>query len=114
VVLLIVGAMVFTNDDALEMKGTLLAAQAASSVPVVSRQANNEEAIVYSVALAIPLVQLPPIERWRPTAKPIAKACGYQTITYDTFSSIYRLFGFLLVPLAVAVVSGLLYRRDRA
>jgi hypothetical protein len=74
--------------------------------------ATRQEAIVYSVALVIPLVQLPPLDRWRPSGRYIDLPGPYQLITFETFAAIYRLAGFLFVPLAVGVVTGLLYRRD--
>ncbi len=100
--LLALGMLVFTRPGALEPKA-----------PNVKKTPSTEEAVVYSVALVIPLVQLPPIERWRPSANAIPLPGPYTTITFETFSAIYRLAGFLFVPLAVAVVTGLLYRRDR-
>ena len=98
--LLVLGALVFMRDDALRQK------------PSGNARATNEEAIVYSAALAIPLVQLPPLERWRPSERPIAVG-NYQLMRYETFAVIYRLLCFVFVPLTVAAFSGLLNRRDR-
>ena len=99
VTLLILGALVFMRDDALRPKQG-------------SAHASDEEAIVYSAALAIPLVQLPPLDRWRPSDAPIRFA-AYRTIRYETFAVVYRLLCFVLVPLTIAAITGLLHRRER-
>src|SRR5262249_13196943 len=70
---------------------------------------SQREALWYSARLFVPLVELPAGGPWVPTTQRIDAI----HMTAAEYASLHRVAGFLLVPLGVASLTGLLLRRDK-
>jgi hypothetical protein len=89
-------------------------AQAERAVASASRNfftspLSRREALWYSARLFVPLVELPAGGAWVPTTQRIDAI----RMTAAEYASLQRIAGFLLVPLGVASLTGLLLRRDK-
>jgi uncharacterized protein YjbI with pentapeptide repeats len=76
------------------------------------------QALGVSLNQFIPIVEIPSGSRWRPSEKlmpvPLAKeGIHFYYFSFAFYATLHRLFGFLLVPLGLASVTGLLHRRER-
>jgi hypothetical protein len=75
-----------------------------------SRPLTLGEAFGYSLRLFIPVVEIPSGGQWIPS--PDEPLPGLR-VSVETYASLHRLAGAILVPLGLAALTGLLLRRDK-
>jgi hypothetical protein len=71
------------------------------------------EAFSYAFATFIPIVRLPPAERWRPSDDKVVVAKGRALpITYEGVAMILQFAGYLVAPLIITIVKTIISRRE--
>jgi uncharacterized protein YjbI with pentapeptide repeats len=116
---ILIGAYMFSQPDAVKLKD--------KQVQIMNLQANNlpgnsqgeepvhlslGQAFGVSLRLFIPVVEIPSGSLWIPSEKP-APLLRRINLSFAGYATLHRLAGALLVPLGIAAVTGLLYRRKR-
>jgi hypothetical protein len=106
--ILLLGMLVFVNAGSMVRKD--VKERALYPEPHVSTWG---EAFNMSLRQFIPVVEIPPGEDWVPSDMP-APLLGKAHISYAGYATMQRIFGFILIPLGVASLTGLLRRRDKS
>jgi hypothetical protein len=109
IAIILLGGVLFTRPGAVELKDPR---------PITAREPRDVyrhpldflEALMFSLRLFIPVVELPAGEQW--TASHTTRL-PWISFPYDGYASAQRLAGAILVPLGVAGLSGFLVRRER-
>jgi len=130
-IVIVMGAYVFNQKDAIsakEKEGQVIQKTKASEPeapnsaeaqlpPRATVQPTFSDAINVSLNQFIPLVNIPPGSEWVPSNKPVPflKALSIQgrSLSFAGYAAFHRLLGFILIPLGVAALTGILHRRDK-
>jgi uncharacterized protein YjbI with pentapeptide repeats len=65
-----------------------------------------------SLRLFIPIVEIPSSGQWSPSEKP-APFFSLLNLSFAGYATLHRLAGAILVPLGIAALTGVLYRREK-
>jgi hypothetical protein len=126
------GAYVFNQQGAIKLKqkpaqsvaqtkdleaGMLDSPQSPAATQNAVAPPTFSDAINVSLNQFIPLVAIPPGDEWSPSNKPVPVldqiSIGGRVLSFAGYAALHRLFGFILIPLGVASLTGLLHRRDK-
>jgi uncharacterized protein YjbI with pentapeptide repeats len=125
------GTYIFSQEGAIKLeKGEQIAQQiqgnqlrltdTVQSQPV-NQNSNNRPAISDAINVSlhqfIPLVDIPPGKEWAPSNEPVPflKKLSFKgrVLSFAGYAAIHRVFGFILIPLGVAALTGILHRRGK-
>ena len=114
VVVLVIGTVVFSRPEAVSPKVTGVPGIAAASAPpaVTATTLSLVEAFGVSLNLLMP-VELPAGSQWKPSENMIRLGADVAPLSYAAYATGHRLAGWILVPLGVLAISGLLRRPAR-
>jgi uncharacterized protein YjbI with pentapeptide repeats len=73
---------------------------------------NWTQALGVSLRLFIPIVEIPSGSRWAPSENQ-APLFRYANLSFAGYATLHRIAGAILVPLGIAALTGLLYRKDK-
>jgi hypothetical protein len=107
-VFIMVGLFVFATPGAVEPRE--IRAPGTAVRDFTKTPLSLYEALGFSLRTFIPIVELPVGTRWVPSSTPLWGTA----VTVDAYASAHRLAGAILVPLGVAALTGLLFRRDKS
>jgi pentapeptide repeat protein len=105
--MLLLGMLVFVNAGSIVHKD--VRERALHPEPHVTTWG---EAFNMSLRQFIPVVEIPPGADWVPSDR-LAPLLGKAHISFAGYATMQRIFGFILIPLGVASLTGLLRRRDK-
>ena len=105
--ILIFGTYIFHLNGAVVLKPDI------QQPPVVGPQDSYFEAFWVSLNTFLPVVEIPSGADWKPSSQNIWETqtpWGMLGIKFTTFATLWTLAGWILVPVGVAGISGLLKR----
>lgn len=130
IAILCAGTYFFSQPGAVALKSpapTEREAVPQQPTPTPEPDLSRSQAFGVSLNQFIPIIEVPSGGRWRPSEKlmrvPFTDAqcnpatgtdggCRFNHLSYAFYGTIHRLSGFILVPLGLAALTGLLHRRE--
>ena len=112
VVILIVGTLVFKTEGAVEPKTPPGAGSpnAPGATPDVRHQLSTFDAPWFTARVFLP-VEIPVASAWQPSSKTVYQAPAYVPhVRFVTFASGLKMLGWILIPIWVAALTGILKR----
>jgi uncharacterized protein YjbI with pentapeptide repeats len=104
--ILVLGFFVFWQQ------GSIVQKEFSRRKPGVQHQTTFGEAVNMSLRQFIPVIEIPPGADWVPSDNVLPYA-GATNFSYAGYAAVHRVCGFVLIPVGVAALAGLLQRRSR-
>jgi len=95
---LLIGTMIFSRPGAVEPKEKIAA----------SRKLSLAQSLGYSLRMFMPIGDIPSGARWNPSERRLPWC---NCLTFESYATMHRIAGLLLVPLGIAAATGVLVRK---
>lgn len=117
IAVLALGTVVFSSKGAVELKEKPDKSEAAKEAAKEEIDLSWTQAVGMSLHQFVPIGEVASGSKWRPSQKllPAPFIDGYKStvFSYAAYGTLHRVLGFILIPLGVAALTGVLHRKDR-